>query len=163
MAAHFAESDIVTVNSSLYEELKHRALGTPFGRYRFCLHKDHSSPIQEMIIALKKDSYVQPHRHPDNRIESYSILEGELDVLIFDDLGKVKKIVRLNSNREGAKLIRIGNNNWHMPIPKSDWVIYHEILQGPFDKDKVVEYASWAPGQEKLKLVEIFLKELYVK
>jgi len=153
MSAKFATEDLVHVDREMFKELKEYAMQEPLKRYRYCLHKDHTSPIQEMIIALSKESYVQPHRHLENRVESYCILEGELDVFIFDNEGKVIKRYQLAAVGE-TKVLRIGNGHWHMPVAKSDWVIYHEILQGPFDKDEVVEYANWAPDQDSENCID---------
>ncbi len=159
MSAEFATEDLVVVDNELIKKLKSSALKEKLGRYRFCLHKDHASPIQEMVIALGKSSYVQPHRHPDNRVESYCILEGELDVVIFNNMGEVEKILSLNEKNN--KVLRIGASIWHMPIARSEWVVYHEVLQGPFDKEVVVEYAKWAPSQDSNKIKE-FQDKIYV-
>lgn len=144
MTAEFAVEDIVPIDESLFSKLIEKAKDEPLRRYRYCLHKDHASLIQEMVIALAKDSYVQPHRHPEGRIESYSILEGEMDVLIFNQDGSLKKKYSMGKGEGKIQILRIGNEQWHQPVGVSDWVIYHEILQGPFNKDKVVEYAEWA-------------------
>lgn len=160
MSAIFSQDEIVKVDKTLYAELI--ALGelAELKRSRLCLHKDHESPIQEMIIALSKESYVRPHRHPNSRVESFSILEGEMDVFIFNKDGSVKECVHFGTDDKSVKIVRLENEEFHMPLAKTDWVIYHEILQGPFQKDEVVEYADWAP-EEKKNLAEI--KEYLVK
>ncbi|MBK24115.1 MAG: hypothetical protein CME70_08960 [Halobacteriovorax sp.] len=159
MGAEFSKEDIVVVNKELFSSLKSKAEKEKLKRFRLCLHKDHESPIQEMIIAINHMSYVQPHRHPGGRVESYSILEGELDVFIFDEEGKIKDLITLSS-QGSSRILRIENNNWHMPIAKSEWAVYHEILEGPFVKDEVVEYADWAPEQDS-KNAYSYRKELY--
>ena len=163
LTAAFATKDIVKIDSSLYAELIERAKEAHNLRSRVCLHKDHSSPIQEMVIALGKSSYVRPHHHPEGRVESYTILEGEMDVFVFDNEGVLIDKISLSSDKPGEKIVRITNMNWHMPVAKSEWVIYHEILQGPFEKDEVVKYASWAPEETDSENSQTYLKGFYGK
>ena len=163
LGAIFAKDDIVRINSALYEELKERAELEELKRFRMCMHLNHESLVQEMVIALKKGSYVQPHCHPKDRIESYSILSGILDVIFFDDRGNVTEKLTLSSESEGDKIVRIGAGHWHMPIARSEWVIYHEILQGPFDKDEIIKYSAWSPGQNDKVEIEKFVGEIYEK
>ena len=53
-----------------------------------CAYKKTSDLVQEMIICTKNFVYSQPHKHPNNKSESYHIIEGSLDVIIFNDKRK---------------------------------------------------------------------------
>ena len=44
-----------------------------------------------MIIVAHSSTLLAPHQHPENKPESYHVLEGELQVNIFDDEGKLIK------------------------------------------------------------------------
>ena len=39
-------------------------------------------------------------------------------------------------------LFRISNSAWHTVVPKSDFVIIHEVTKGPFNKNSS-EFADW--------------------
>ena len=55
---------------------------------------DVEHPVQEMVIAFYKDSYVRPHRHIGTS-ESFHVAEGEIDVIFFDEVGKPTNRERL--------------------------------------------------------------------
>jgi glucose-6-phosphate isomerase len=112
-----------------------------------------------MVLVLCGRSYLRPHRHPANKNESYHVLEGELAVYLFDDEGQVTRTIELGAAHTGRPfLYRLCAPLWHMPVPHSPVVVYHEVMTGPFDKDRDVEYASWSPEEGNEKAVEAFLR-----
>ena len=40
-------------------------------------------------------------------------------------------------------MYRITGKVWHQPIPLTEWVVYHEVATGPFNKDEDVIYSKW--------------------
>ena len=40
-------------------------------------------------------------------------------------------------------MYKIQGDVWHQPIPDSEWVVYHEVATGPFDKERDVIYSKW--------------------
>ena len=142
--------DKILVGRNELENLKLLAKKDPQRRARICLHKNEQELVQEMIIAFCKDSYVRPHRHI-NKSESYHIMEGELDIIFFDKNGSEKNKIQLSANRDGLPtLFRISSSEWHTVIPKTDYVIIHEVTKGPFD-DNSSDYPSWAPAEKSSK------------
>jgi len=135
----FCNDKVFVLDSKTLSKLKSLALKHPFKRARICLHKDRNDFVQEMIIVAHHDSVVHTHKHPKNRPESYHIIEGELLVKIYNDNAKVIQEVLLHSNNE-PRMYRIEGNIWHQPIPTSEWVVYHEVFTGPFDKNCDVIY-----------------------
>lgn len=136
-----AENDIEIVSLTRIQHLKSLADMSPKRRARLLLHADHSSPVQEMIIAAHESSYVRPHRHAPDRSESYHVIEGELEVRIFKENGEIDNIFWLTSK---VPFYRVRGGWYHEPKPATEWVIYHEVFTGPFDKDRDVQYAPWA-------------------
>ena len=53
--------------------------------------KSQNDQLHEMFIIHTKDCYVSPHKHL-GKVESMSILEGEVDVILFHNNGKIMKI-----------------------------------------------------------------------
>ena len=47
-----------------------------------------------MILFHPKGSYIRPHKSISNE-ESYMILNGEMDVILFDNFGKIKTKIEL--------------------------------------------------------------------
>ena len=62
----------------------------------------------------------------------------------------------------GAKafLYRLSCSVWHMPVPTSQWLVYHETYSGPFEKDYDVEFPPWAAQEKDEEQVRLFLASL---
>ena len=134
--------DTIYIDRKKLEELKILAQKDPNKRARICLHKDDGEMIQEMIIAFCKDSYIRPHRHID-KSESYHIIEGRIEIIFYNDNGiEIDKVVLSDKMDEHPFLFRISNSDWHTVVPKSDFVIIHEVTKGPFNKNSS-EFADW--------------------
>lgn len=132
------EHGVFVLDGAVINSLKSAARKSPLGRARICLHIDTNSPVQEMIIALCKNSLVETHRHPVHKPESYHLLEGEMDVNIFASTGEVIQVIKLHQN--GVRMYRIQGNVWHQPISISECAVYHEVYTGPFEKNEDVFY-----------------------
>ena len=144
--------------------LKARALGAPRNRYRICLHKNHSSATQEMLICLAGFSYFHPHRHPSNRSESYHMVEGELDVYLLNEFGEILEKIELAAPSRDLRsqkpfMYRVSDSVYHFTVPRSEITIYHEVLTGPWGADSI-EYAKFAPGENQFELARIFTENI---
>ncbi len=146
-AAIFKEGKYVLFSNDEISDLKVNTKQSSTGRFRHCLHQSHQDKIQEMIIGISSSSYCRPHSHPKGVSESYSIIEGILLVLFFDQNGSVSEKVTLS--KESTRVLRINSSMIHMPLALSEVTIYHETLTGPFQKNEIVNYASWAPSEER--------------
>ena len=134
--------DTIYIDRKKLEELKILAQKDPNKRARICLHKNDEEMVQEMIIAFCKDSYIRPHRHTD-KSESYHIIEGRIEIIFYNDNGiEIDKVVLSDKIDEHPFLFRISNSAWHTVVPKSDFVIIHEVTKGPFNKNSS-EFADW--------------------
>lgn len=142
----FNKESILTIDLKVLLELKKAAKQSPDRRARLCLHEYPEQSVNEMLLVMCKDSYIKPHRHPPGKHESYYIIEGEMDVLLFDDMGNViKKIEMGMPGSDKIFMYRLSKNIWHQPVAKTEFVAYCEIFKGPFNKERDVEYAKW-PG-----------------
>ena len=145
-----ASGAIETVRPETIEELKRIALEHPMRRSRLLLHHAPTDPTHEMIIVAHKSTYIRAHRHPAHKSESYHILEGKMNVNIYDDSGAIRDVVRLAADGSEALMIRVQGGTWHEPVPVTEWMVYHEVYSGPFEKSVDVEYASWAPEENRV-------------
>ena len=153
--------DIIEVTSEILHELKRMALASPRKRSRLCLHHSSAHQTQEMLIVFHKDTYMPPHRHPREKSESYHVVKGTMKVYIFDDEGKVIRSIEMGEASSGRAFIyRISCTAWHMPVPTSEWLVYHETYSGPFEKDYDVEFPPWAPMEGDKKKVKRFLADV---
>ena len=83
-----------------------------------------------------------------------------LNIVIFNNDGSVMKAIHLSS--DGDIYYKLQEPMYHTVIPLTDYVIYHEITDGPFmldDKDE----AKWAPRKENSLEVLTYQKEIIGK
>ena len=97
-----------------------------------------------MTIILGKESYIRPHKH-EGKTESFHIIEGKLSVVFFDEKGEIQKTIRMGPSNSGLTFFyRLAKCCYHAVIPESEYVIFHETTNGPFNI-KDTKYAEWAP------------------
>jgi cupin fold WbuC family metalloprotein len=140
MTVLYALADIEVVGEGQIAHLKQLAWSSPNKRSRICL-SELKDGVQEMVIALSKESYVRPHRHPSHKSESYHLLDGEMMVRIFQEDGKLKEEIKLTKH---TRFYRMKNGWFHQPVSITPFAVYHEVLQGPHHKEIDVQYADWS-------------------
>jgi cupin fold WbuC family metalloprotein len=141
-----AQGPIVRVNRTDIERLKCQAGQNERRRMRLCAHEDTQDRLHEMLIVLRKSVYVRPHKHP-NKSESFHILEGRGDVVIFDDAGKVTEAIRMGDYLSGRTFYyRLSGPLYHTVLVTSEALVFHETTNGPFRKEETV-FAPWAPEE----------------
>ena len=151
--------DIVVVNAETLQTLKEMAAAAPLRRSRLCLHRTSNDPIQEMVIAFARDSYVRVHRHR-NKSESFHVLIGSLQVVFFDDEGRETRRIRLGAPETGLpSLYRLSCDAWHAVLIESEFAIIHETTNGPFVPSEA-EFANWAPDGSDANASLAFLTDL---
>ena len=72
----------------------------PRSRIRLCAHPDVNDTLHEMLIVHEKGTYVRPHKHL-NKTESVHIIEGSVDVVIFDDDGNITDVIQMGDYKSG--------------------------------------------------------------
>ena len=56
-------------------------------------HVNDEDPVHEMLICLLREGYVRPHAHAKN--ESIHVVEGNLDLVLFDAGGEISRVLAL--------------------------------------------------------------------
>lgn len=140
----YTDAKVVKVNAGDIHLLKQHAMAAERKRARLCTHQDERSPLHEMLIVHHKNTYVRPHKHP-GKSESFHIIEGEADVFIFDDNGKVMEKIEMGSYASGKIFFyRLSEAFHHTLLIRTDTVVFHETTNGPFLRGGTV-FAEWAP------------------
>lgn len=141
---------ITRIGPTEIQLLKERALQNPRRRIRICAHKSTDDLLHEMLIVHTKDTYVRPHRH-FNKSESFHVIEGIVDVIVFDETGKVVEVIDMGDRGSGrAFYYRIDTPVYHTLIIRSDVLVFHETTRGPFRREDTA-FASWAPEDGDLE------------
>ncbi|KNC68351.1 WbuC family cupin fold metalloprotein [Pseudoalteromonas ardens] len=162
--AQYIQAPIIQLTTKHLAELKTLAANAHNGRFRYCLHESHEAAIQEMIICLHGMSYFPPHRHPTGVVESYHMIEGQMDVFTFDDAGNIigkTALAPVHASDENKVFFhKVTSPCYHTVVPRSEYVIYHEVLTGPWVPDYTSQTAPFSPAPEDRAAVDKFIREL---
>jgi cupin fold WbuC family metalloprotein len=155
----YDEFGIALVDASMISTLQSSSDQSDKRRARICMHPSSESVIHEMIITLEKDSYVKPHRHL-NKTESYFVIQGEVQLIYFDEEGSIIKSYVLRSYEKGGIFyLRSSNNFWHTLVVNSNQATILEITSGPLQEEETI-FASWAPDPETKEKAALYLNSL---
>lgn len=154
-----AEDAIVRLGDEELAFLKHQARISPRKRARICAHKTNDDALHEMVIVISADSYIHPHRHV-GKSESFHIIEGEVDVAVFDDTGRLAEVIRLGAPASGrAFYYRLSESAFHTLLIRSDYLVVHEVTNGPFDRDRTV-LATFAPTEDRKAEAQAYMQRV---
>jgi len=152
----YAARPLPITDASLVAFLKQTACAIPPRRARFCAHPAADAAQHDMLIACHRDSYVPPHRHLD-KTESFVVLEGVADVLLFGESGKLETVLRMGPLSTGRPFFyRMPARQYHSLSIESEWLVFVESTIGPFRPD-ASENAPWAPSPDQMDLGRAFI------
>jgi cupin fold WbuC family metalloprotein len=139
-----AEGPIATIGPEDIAALRAAVGRTAKGRARINAHPDSGDLLHEMVIAIDRRSYIRPHKHP-SKSEAFHIVEGAVDIVVFDDSGEIIRVVPLSApGGAGAFYYRMSEPFFHTLIIRSEILVVHEITNGPFRPEGTV-FADFAP------------------
>ena len=135
------------IDRSSVDKLCREAAGSPRRRAHLNLHDDLEEDLQRLLIALQPDTYIRPHRHPeDYKRETLVILRGRCACYTFNDSGEVDRVTILDP-REGSFVCEIPDQQWHsLACLEADTVVL-EFKRGPYVPLAPENFAPWAPEE----------------
>lgn len=143
----YPDESLVSVRSSDLEILDQLALKNPRERVRLCAHRNKDDILHEMFIVHTSNCYVRPHKHI-GKVESMSILQGEAQVVMFDDDGNIERVIEVGDVQSGKTFYyRMSDPIFHTLLIQSPSLVFHEVTQGPFQREQTI-FADWAPVDE---------------
>ena len=133
------------VPRTLLDELAARAAVSARARAHYNIHATAGDLVQRFVVVALRDSYFRPHRHR-TRSELALLLRGRVDVLTFDESGRVTARYTVG---EGAESIayETPQNIWHTVVPGAAGGAFLEIKEGPYDPATSTEFAAWSPAE----------------
>lgn len=153
---HVNDNKILKVDKEYIEYLKSLAQKDKERKCTMCLHNDIREHVHEMINVYPKGAYVRPHSHP-LKTETKIILEGKLQVVIFESSGKIMDEFIMGT--DSIFTFRLDKGIIHTNIPLTD-VVFHEITEGPYiGKDDSV-FPNWAPEPNDVLKTVSYMEEL---
>jgi cupin fold WbuC family metalloprotein len=152
-----ATGGIVQVRAEDVALVKQKGTTNARKRARLCAHPGPDDRLHEMLIVLDRGTYIRPHRH-GSKAESFHIIEGELDVVIFHDDGSVREVVRMGPYSSGkAFYYRIMEPCYHSVLIHTPFALFHETTNGPFNRTDT-EFAPWSPAEGEPGVAEYVAK-----
>ena len=156
---YHSKESFFSLNKDDINKLINLAKQTRRNRVRFCSHSSDQDTLHEIFIVHPKDAYVRPHKHLD-KIESMLVIDGEVDYIMFDDNGKVDNVVKMGDCKTKKPFYQtIRKDTFHTLIIKSEWLVFLEITNGPFDKNATL-FAPWSPEDADVNSIVSFMSEL---
>lgn len=157
----YCTKDLVMINRDIVSQLVEESKKNGGCDIRISLHKSSLEDFHNMIILQNKNNYYRPHRH-QRKVESYQMIHGKMVIFIFNDDGVVIESTTLSP--EENFMYRIAANTWHVMIPLTEFVIFHESKPGPFLENENI-FSEWAPDgsnpHDAKKYFTILLKVNY--
>jgi cupin fold WbuC family metalloprotein len=149
--AHLGQAEIDYLKNNVYQ--------TKRRRIRVCTHRDIQEKLHEMFVCYVKETYVRPNKH-FKKDESLHIIQGTADFIFFDEKGQIIDIAPLGDYASGRNFYcRIPESVYHTFVIKSDIIVIHESIPGPFCREDTA-FAPWAPEEENLQAVNDFMINL---
>jgi cupin fold WbuC family metalloprotein len=154
-----ANGPLVQLGDDDIAELKRLSTAAPRRRVRICAHPDTGDRLHEMLIVHTAGAYVRPHKHP-GKSESVHAIEGEADIVFFDEDGGIREVVKLGPFGSGRRFYyRLDDEVFHTLRFRSEFFVMHEVTNGPFRREDTV-FAPWAPEEEDVEAREAFCRDV---
>ncbi len=156
---YLAKGPISMLGQDDMQMLRQDVVNSPRGRVRINAHVSEDDMLHEMFIAIRRDSYIRPHLHP-GKTEAFHIVQGVVDIVVFNDDGSVREVVQLGDGYSGrAFYYRLSQPFFHTLLIRSDILIVHEITNGPFIP-KGTRFAPFAPGEGDVRGIADYRQQL---
>ena len=92
-----------------------------------------------------------------NKSESFHVIEGMVDVVLFSEGGEVSKVIKMGSYSSGGCFYyRVASPIYHTLLIRSEVLVFHETTNGPFDRSQMV-FAPWSPDERDGAAIASFL------
>jgi len=153
---YVARDPIVRFGDEEIAFLKRQARSNARKRARIRAHRPNDDPLHEMMIAILSTSYIHPHRHVD-KSESFHIVEGDVDIAVFDESGTILDVIQLGPAGRGRTFYyRMSDSAYHTLLIRSELLVVHEVTNGPFDRTRSI-LAPFAPGEDRAEEARAYM------
>ena len=110
-------------------------------------HDSLDANVQRLFIATAPNTYIRPHRHSEeHKWEFFVVLEGSMDLLIFDDDGTLARRTRMS--RADVRAVEIPPGTWHSYVCREAGTIALEVKEGAYTPTPECDFAPWSPADD---------------
>jgi len=137
---------IKAYTSTQLDQLKVAAASAQRRRAHLNVHTGPDANVQRLFIATQPDTYMRPHRHPEaHKWEFFIVLQGKLDLLIFDDRGQLQQRVEMSGAQTRA--VEVPPGTWHAYVCMQADTLALEIKEGEYLPTREQDFAAWSPAE----------------
>lgn len=143
-------TEVKLISASLFDTVAALAETSPRLRMNYNFHSGPADNPHRFLNVLLRETYIRPHRHFDPpKSESFLVLEGMADVILFDESGAVTARHRLGAESSEGHVwgIDIPPGVWHTILARTKRVVCFEVKPGPWSAGNDKEFADWAPAE----------------
>lgn len=141
---------VTPISGALFDSVTALASASPRLRMNHNFHSGPADNPHRFLNVLLEGTYIRPHRHLNPpKAESFLVLEGAADVIIFDDSGAITARYHLGSDTAEGRLwgVDIAPGLWHTILPRTERAVCYEVKPGPWEPAIDKEFADWAPAE----------------
>jgi cupin fold WbuC family metalloprotein len=139
------------ISSRLFDKVAQGAAASPRLRMNYNFHSGPEDNPHRFLNVLVEGTYIRPHRHlTPPKSESFLVLEGVAEVILFDGEGTIKARHQLGLESAEGHLwgIDIPPGVWHTILARTSRVVCYEVKPGPWEQRSDKEFANWAPLED---------------
>ena len=107
-------------------------------RPRINLHESPHDPVQKMVYVMRQGEERKPHANA--RELTQIVLEGEGDLIIYDDTGDEVERYRIGPKTNFCYTLPAGT--YHTKQVHSELMVFFEVMKGPYVAGDVTELAA---------------------
>lgn len=139
--------EIRVINTEMLDALAASAQGCERGRKNLNFHASYDEACQRLLNAVEPHSYIRPHRHlTPPKPETFVVLRGRFAVLLFDDLGEIKRVICIGGDEETIG-VDLPPAVWHSVLSLESGSVFFETKPGPYSPLSDKDWAPWAPPE----------------
>ena len=147
---------VKTISTTQLNDLSTLAKSSERQRAHLNVHETLDASVQRLFIATEPNTYIRPHRHVQaHKWEFFTVLNGEMDFLLFDEEGNIVKRIALGD--QNIRSIEVQPNQWHSYVCKKSGTVALEIKEGAYIPSAPEDFAPWSPAENTKKAV-VYLK-----
>ena len=136
---------IKRVTSNSLNQLSENAQNAARHRAHLNVHEQLDSNVQRLFIATEPATYIRPHRHSQaHKWEFFTVIEGEMELLLFDDAGKITH--RETMSPKSLRSVEIPPGVWHSYICKKSGTQALEIKEGAYIVSDISDFLPSSPA-----------------
>ena len=140
-------------SNTILHELADKAKNVDRLRSHLNVHETLDASVQRLFIATEPDTYMRPHRHPQShKWEFFIVLEGEIDLLIFNEEGQL--IQRSKMSDSDVRAVEIPPETWHAYVCQRSATLALEVKEGAYIPTPEEDFAPWSPVEGSVEAVE---------